>query len=301
MVASLASAKDVTLVFSSVLENIAYDTATPPFSVFHGIPLGTPVSGSLRYDEAPCASGCLGTGGSRTDYMFTSYSASLQAGALSLTHPTPQSNFRVAITNNGTSAPGFVSFFSALLGTPITSQTPIDAWVIASQDVVSFSNAPSFGMGFLSLDTTLYADTNYRRAPDPNQVDLVYFFIADGAFLNVYFSGGRTDLDGDGIANRTDNCPRAANADQANGDPTPRGNACQCGDQNRDGRVNVSDIVAANLAIFNPALVTALCDTNRDGLCSVADLVGINLEIFSPGETAVCGLQPCPGLALGCP
>jgi hypothetical protein len=57
----------------------------------------------------------------------------------------------------------------------------------------------------------------------------------------------------------------------------------------------VRDVVAINVALFNPALVSPLCDTNGDGRCTVSDIVGANLEIFSPGSTAICGRQPVPG------
>jgi hypothetical protein len=72
----------------------------------------------------------------------------------------------------------------------------------------------------------------------------------------------------------------------SNGDK--HGNQCSCGDQNRDGAVNVADLVAINLAIFTPRLATLLCDTNNDSLCNVSDIVNGNLEIFSPGTTANC-------------
>ena len=42
----------------------------------------------------------------------------------------------------------------------------------------------------------------------------------------------------------------------------------------------MNDLVAINLAIFDPAGGTDLCDTNYDGKCNVADLVGANLKIF---------------------
>ena len=50
--------------------------------------------------------------------------------------------------------------------------------------------------------------------------------------------------------------------------------------------MNVQDLVAINLAIYTPALVTPLCDTNDDDQCNVRDIVGANLKIF--GFPAYC-------------
>jgi hypothetical protein len=106
---------------------------------------------------------------------------------------------------------------------------------------------------------------------------------------------GAADRDGDGIPDATDNCPYFANSNQLDTAGTGRGNACRCGDQNGDGRVDVLDLVAINVAIFNPQQVTALCDANNDGLCNVLDVISANREIFSPGHTATCSRQPVPG------
>jgi hypothetical protein len=104
-----------------------------------------------------------------------------------------------------------------------------------------------------------------------------------------------SDRDGDGLIDGSDNCPFFANANQANTDGDGRGDACECTDQNGDGRNTVSDIVEINKAIFNPILVTPLCDGNLDRLCNVNDIVAANVEIFSPTSTSTCLRQPQPG------
>jgi hypothetical protein len=101
------------------------------------------------------------------------------------------------------------------------------------------------------------------------------------------------DGDADGIAD--DDCPFFASLDQTDTDLDGRGDPCECGDQNGDGQNTVSDLVAINTAIFNPALVTPLCDANHDGLCNVNDIIAVNIEIFSPGNTSTCARQPVPG------
>jgi len=101
--------------------------------------------------------------------------------------------------------------------------------------------------------------------------------------------------DGDAVPDASDNCPFFANPDQIDANGNGRGNACECGDQDGNGSVAVSDLIAINLAILNPALVTPLCDANGDGLCNVSDIIGANLEIFSPGNTSTCERQRLPG------
>jgi len=124
------------------------------------------------------------------------------------------------------------------------------------------------------------------------------------ALLGAPFSGTprlgtfrfvRLDADGDGVPQSEDNCPAFANPDQADTDQDGRGDACECTDQDGDGRNTVADLVAINLAIFDPARVTPLCDGNGDGACDVRDIVAANLEIFSPGNTSICERQPFPG------
>jgi hypothetical protein len=59
--------------------------------------------------------------------------------------------------------------------------------------------------------------------------------------------------------------------------------------------VDVLDLVAINLAIFDPVRRTPLCDANGDDQCDVGDIVAANLEIFSQGNTSTCNAQPEPG------
>ncbi len=98
-----------------------------------------------------------------------------------------------------------------------------------------------------------------------------------------------------------DNCPQIPNADQANSDAQPRGDACLCGDQTGNGALNVSDILGINAAIFDTGLVTPLCDANNDGLCNIGDILGVNADIFSANESTTCIFQTCPDLLRSCP
>jgi hypothetical protein len=106
---------------------------------------------------------------------------------------------------------------------------------------------------------------------------------------------GTLDSDCDALALPGDNCPFHATSNTADTDTDGRGDECECTDQNGDGRNTVSDIVAINIAIFNPSQATVLCDGNGDGQCNVNDIIAANTEIFSPTSTSICSRQPVPG------
>jgi hypothetical protein len=105
------------------------------------------------------------------------------------------------------------------------------------------------------------------------------------------------DVDCDGTPNSSDACPwYPSTLPEATNPPAPsvlerRRAACLCGDQNANGALTVSDILAVNVAIFSPAAVQPLCDANNDRNCSVSDLISVNVGIFNPGATR-CGRHP---------
>jgi hypothetical protein len=117
-----------------------------------------------------------------------------------------------------------------------------------------------------------------------------------------YRLGVFTD-DGDAIAPLTDRCPFFAQTNTTlDTDGDGRGNECECGDANGDGSNTVSDIVEANVRIFDPSPPTPLCgpgvpnpcnlcDSTDDNQCNVSDLVGINVELFTVGSTSTCARQ----------
>jgi Tol biopolymer transport system component len=102
------------------------------------------------------------------------------------------------------------------------------------------------------------------------------------------------DTDGDGIFDEEDNCRYYATQHTTDTDGDGRGDLCECSDQNADGTIDVKDIIAINTAIFNPHLITPLCDGNDDDECTVADIIAANRTIFSP-NSSTCERQPVPG------
>jgi cysteine-rich repeat protein len=140
----------------------------------------------------------------------------------------------------------------------------------------------------------------------------------------------RYDDDCNGVADHPDLCPfltewnqtADGDGDCANGPGGDcRGDECECGDQVGgpenpvgsgfrvgEGKVTVADLVATNLAIFNPLDGTKrslLSDANNDVVVNVSDIVAVNLEIFRPDSSICraitprqCGLNvptPCCG------
>jgi hypothetical protein len=133
--------------------------------------------------------------------------------------------------------------------------------------------------------------------------------------IRIKSDSGEFDSDLDGVLDPDDNCPTSSNPNQNDADldglgepcdlcpvyPTTNnadfdrngiGDECECGDQSRDGNVNVADLLAINVAIFGKGLVSPLCDTNFDGRCNVSDIVGANRKIF--GHPAYCSRYPPP-------
>jgi hypothetical protein len=173
-----------------------------------------------------------------------------------------------------------------------------------SQLAIDFS---SDGAGYTNVGTVNLTPTDTRfelnlagGASDQGFVRFRFTPPADGPQLidNVAIqstTGLPGDQDADHISDAADRCPFFANRNQADLDGDGRGDVCECTDQNGDGRNTVSDLVAINIAIFNPAQRTPLCDGNNDGNCDVNDIIASNIEIFSPGSTSICSRQPVPG------
>ena len=113
------------------------------------------------------------------------------------------------------------------------------------------------------------------------------------------------DTDGDGIPDSIDNCPYTPNPDQKDSGgvgvgspPDGIGDACQCGDVNGDGIVDLTDktILSRSLAGLSPyGSVGAMpgflkCDVNGDGLCNLADKTVLSRALagLGPGIQQKC-------------
>ena len=118
------------------------------------------------------------------------------------------------------------------------------------------------------------------------------------------------DSDEDGVADASDNCPRTANASQADGGgfgtstPDGVGAACQCGDVNGDGRVDSLDppLIRAALAHTSGPLSGAAnrrCDSASDtGECSIVSWArmqkGLSGATAAHGQTCAAATERGP-------
>jgi hypothetical protein len=204
-------------------------------------------------------------------------------------------------------------YLKATFATPVAAVS-IDALPVAPPEGFNITVNRPFLQAFNSLGQFLgtasyvYGSCNPNTTQCPWQtltinrpasdIKFVAFssFSSSGGIMYGQFDNLNTygDTDADGVADNVDNCPFYPTANQADTDANGRGDACECSDQDLNGRVNVADIVAISAAIFNPALLTPLCDGNNDGLCNVSDIVAANRTIFSP-KTSICARQPVPG------
>jgi len=117
-----------------------------------------------------------------------------------------------------------------------------------------------------------------------------------------------TDTDGDGVIDDLDNCLFAANPDQLDrgglgtGSPADgRGDACQCGDVNGDGRVTLTDAVVITRSLLTPPTATLahpeLCDVGGSPSpatqnCSLTDAVILRRALLTPPSAVIthsCG------------
>jgi len=104
--------------------------------------------------------------------------------------------------------------------------------------------------------------------------------------LILLLGANGADSDGDGIADAEDRCPQFAGSTvqtDTNGDGI--GDACQCGDANGDGSVDVSDLVAADQMAKGESPASPLCDANGSGPgdkqgCEAGDVAAINSAIY---------------------
>jgi hypothetical protein len=158
--------------------------------------------------------------------------------------------------------------------------------------LLSFDGSGSAGGVFFSDEDVLFFDPaagSYAMAYDGSAQHAAW------AASDLDALDAPPDSDADGVGEGQDPCPFWAQASSADADADGRGDECECGDQNGDGLNTVSDMVAINLAIFDPAQVTPLCDANGDGLCNVSDVVAVNTDLFSPTSDTICARQPVPG------
>jgi hypothetical protein len=112
-----------------------------------------------------------------------------------------------------------------------------------------------------------------------------------GSIRGTVLPAGLPDSDADGTPDDTDTCPWDPTWNLYDADGNGIGDACECGDQNRDGAVDVKDLVAFPEGI-REGRPSALCDVTGDGRCSIADLMGVRDRLS--GLPVWCAHYPAP-------
>ncbi len=127
-----------------------------------------------------------------------------------------------------------------------TGRTVVVDADVAGRRLVSLE-APGSLLGDLLLEPGAVVLFESSGSPDAQTAETFWRFspaqgTATYLAANTDLTGNESDLDGDGIPNANDNCPRAGNREQLDRDRNGRGDACECGDVDDDGRVDRPDV-----------------------------------------------------------
>jgi hypothetical protein len=98
----------------------------------------------------------------------------------------------------------------------------------------------------------------------------------------IFFAAG--DPDGDSIGDPNDNCDYLANVDQTDLGGNEVGDACDCGDQTGDGRVDARDVTGMQLCLAGLQACASLCDADQDLVCASADPAAVERFLSGAGR-----------------
>ena len=112
-----------------------------------------------------------------------------------------------------------------------------------------------------------------------------------GGLLAAMPASACPDADSDGICDVDDNCPFYATLDVADTNGDGIGDACQCGDANNDGSINLLDVFWVQDIIFAVVPYNDLADTNNDGLANLDDIFGVVDAVFQVAGP-ICNRYP---------
>ena len=125
----------------------------------------------------------------------------------------------------------------------------------------------------------------------------------------VTWNAEQLDRDGDGRGDVCDNCPFAFNPGQedvagfASSEPDGIGDACQCGDFDDSGRVDIRDLVVSQrwLTSLGPSGVAGKCPTDAEFLCSSLGVQQTRqLLALRHRSSQTCAAEICENVATIC-
>jgi hypothetical protein len=182
------------------------------------------------------------------------------------------------IADHGTETIGYLAVYA-----PSGSSTIILEWVDTAYDL----EAVDVGSDFVPVgETTLklqQADPQGEPMPGTETVDtlrlseqvfaqVVSVSDTDTASLRRQDGPACPDGDGDEACDEDDNCPYIPNGDQLDTDQNAIGDACQCGDVNRDGLTNITDVLMiARGQVHSGSEGERFGDVNNDASCNLSD------------------------------
>ena len=180
---------------------------------------------------------------------------------------------------------------------------------VAGRRLVSLE-APGSLLGDLLLEPGSLVLFESSGAPDPQTAETFWRYsptesTATYLAANTDLTGDESDLDGDGIANASDNCPRAANSAQTDTDVDGLGDACECGDVDDDGRIDRPDVDLYRERLadpvgrpFSPAGVAKCAVIGSASECEIRAVVVLRRVTISaplpPGIAQVCSAATQP-------
>lgn len=186
---AMTPAHSTTVNFSGYLIEIIDNNGTSVYSgAVPGYGTGTVFSGSFTYGDSPVDAVETYSDPGEADWVFRggSYGGVITDGVT----PTAGAETELGIINDWILETEDTPIFSLIAGVPIPEGTTVDIWSVSGltsgasgafyDDLDFLHNGMVFGIGFYSLDGSLYSGVGYQNLPpDPDAVDGGFLYIED--------------------------------------------------------------------------------------------------------------------------
>ncbi len=186
---ALTPAHSATVNFSGYLVEVLENNGTSVYTgAVPGYGTGTAFSGSFTYSDSPLDAVETYSDPGEADWVFRggSYGGVITDGIT----PTAGVETELGIINDWILNADEALVFSIFAGAPVPGGTTVDIWSVSSITSGAFGafyddeellyNGMVFGIGFYSLDGSLFSGLGYQNLPpDPGAVDGGFLFIED--------------------------------------------------------------------------------------------------------------------------